>query len=1659
MTVLEKYRRNCRCRNRAWWVCFVLYGFLQLPAHAASGALQFDGVNDYVTFGPAPGLGLSALTLEAWIKRTGAGMASSSGSGGVIAVPLITKGRGEADGSNLDCNYFFGLRSTDFVLAADFEEGAGGVSPGLNHPITGTTVLATGAWYHVATTYDGTNWALYLDGQLEGQLAVGRPLRSDSIQHAALAAALQSTGAPEGAFAGLLDEVRIWNYARSASQIASNRSLQIASATGLVGRWSLDDGAGITATNTGSSALNGTLTNGPTWVAGYPFAAAPSVTLTNPVAGTVVTNPATLLFGVSAFDPDGSVTNVGFFTGSNLIGNSSSAPFAFTWANAPVGVHSLSAVAADNSGLTATSAPINLTVQDSIVQLISPVTGSRFLSPAVISLAADVSEANGTVSAVEFYAGTTSLGSASSAPWHLNWPASTLGTYLLTAVAIHAGGMHTSAPVTVQIATNIPPSVSITNPLSNAVLGTPGNLGIFASASDSDGSVTQVTFFTNGVLYAIDATPPFSVTWTNPPVGSHVLTAAAADNDGATQLSAGITVHVVNARLTRGPYLQQGTPFSAILRWRTDIATDGRVRFGLDPNFLTNTADETALTNDHTVRLSGLEPESRYYYSAGSSAVTLGVSTNYFLVTPPLPGTNRPVRAWVLGDPGTQDANQRAVRDAFYNYATNSPRADLVLLLGDNAYQNGTDAEYQSAIFDIYTNVLRNTFLWSCIGNHDTAQSATPAPDIPYFKLFTFPANGEAGGMPSGTEKYYSWDHANIHFVCLDSMTSSRAANGAMANWLRSDLGSTTQKWVIAIYHHPAYSKGSHDSDVDSELKEMRQNIAPILEAYGVDLTLAGHSHCYERSYLISGHYGLASTFTDAMKVDGGSGRTNGTGAYSRPYSLASKLGAIYCTTGSAGQTAGGALNHPAMFVSANTLGSVVLDIDGDRLDMKFLTSAGVVQDYFTILKGNQAVLPATPTNLTATLVGSNQIRLAWANVATNELGWEIDRSIDGATFSRIVTLGANLLNYTNGPLSLATTWFYRIRATNSVGASDWSTIASAATLSLPGTPGSFAATVTATNQITVAWINTASNAASLRLERSLDGISFSLLAPLATNVTSYANGGLAYATPYYYRLRSENLAGVSSWTPVANATTPAPPVVTVGGFSPIFQGIEFAAGTNFTGGFVDQVVRVMRVDLSDTNIQFRTTPPIVNPVSGSRETAGQTTTEFLTSQNLQAAINANYFSPCCGQPSGAPFDLVGLAISDGQLVSPQESADYSSTLFLPSNNVPLILHTNWPPINNAGVRNAVTGRYPLVIGGVKVGTNDTLNPRTAIGYSQDRRYLILLTIDGRQPGYSDGAADIDTAAWMVRYGAYEAVNLDGGGSTTMAISDGHGGATLLNRPIHNNIPGTERVVGNHLGIYARAFVPAGIATQPQSQVVNAGSLASFSVIATGSPPISYQWRFNGAPVSGATNASLILTNAIDAQAGIYSVVVGNTNSVVSALATLVINHPPSAPTVAVQRAVPCGVKLLAEQLLGSDIDGDVTELHLVGPASAGGGSVTRVGRWVVYAPPNLLPESDSFSYQLTDGRGGAATASVSVTIGTDNGPSANVVVEDLNNGSLRLRCSGIPGRPYFLQYTTVLSNPSWQPLAGAAADAQGAFEFIDTPPPGTPRFYRTIYP
>ncbi|HKZ79049.1 MAG TPA: post-COAP-1 domain-containing protein [Pyrinomonadaceae bacterium] len=420
------------------------------------------------------------------------------------------------------------------------------------------------------------------------------------------------------------------------------------------------------------------------------------------------------------------------------------------------------------------------------------------------------------------------------------------------------------------------------------------------------------------------------------------------------------------ASLVRGPYLQSGTPTSIVVRWRTDIPADSQVRYGPAPDALSSSSLDPAPTTEHEVVLSGLSPSTRYCYSVGSSSQVLsgGDDAHCFETAPPV-GTSSPVRIWAFGDAGFADDSQRAVRDAYLNFA-GGRRTNVWLMLGDNAYFNGTDAEYQAAVFDMYPSLLKSTVLWSTFGNHEAFSSDSPSQSGPYYDAFTFPTKGEAGGAASGTEAYYSFDYANIHFVSLDSDDTPRGTSDRMLTWLREDLSGNTQDWTIVMFHHPPYSKGSHDSDnaADSggRMMEMRENAMPIIEEFGVDLVLTGHSHSYERSFLLDGHDGTSDTLSEAMKKDPGDGRAIGDRAYFRPddVTLDGNAGTIHAVVGTGGQPGFGPFfNHPVMVTGFPALGSLVLDVSGPRLDGQFIDTRGVVRDSFAIEKA--AASPAVP--------------------------------------------------------------------------------------------------------------------------------------------------------------------------------------------------------------------------------------------------------------------------------------------------------------------------------------------------------------------------------------------------------------------------------------------------------------------------------------------------------------------------------------------------------------------------------------------------------------------------------------------------------------------------------------------------------------------------
>jgi len=422
------------------------------------------------------------------------------------------------------------------------------------------------------------------------------------------------------------------------------------------------------------------------------------------------------------------------------------------------------------------------------------------------------------------------------------------------------------------------------------------------------------------------------------------------------------------AKLIRGPYLQAASDTSIVIRWRTDVATRSKVAYGESFPELGQKKEMLSLSTEHEIKLIGLKPNTKYYYSVGSLNDTLEFSNTTYFTTLPKPGTEGNYHIGIFGDCGALTVNQAKVRDQFNQY-TKDIDLNAWILLGDNAYNDGTDIEFQAKFFNIYKDrLLKNYPVYPSPGNHDYhdvdfgAAYAQNTHNTAYYQNFTMPVNGEAGGVASKNPSYYSFDVGNIHFISLDSYGKEEDnyylydVESPQVKWVQQDLAANKNKgWVVAFWHYPPYSKGTHDSDTDGIMSRLRENFIKLLEKAGVDLIICGHSHVYERSKLMSGHYGHSSTFDPKLhNVSNSSGLLDGTpngGAYTKKKN---GKGTVYVVSGSSSYVGKPYPDfpHKAMYYSnATDAGAALLQVQGNRLQFKWICGDGVVRDQFTMEK------------------------------------------------------------------------------------------------------------------------------------------------------------------------------------------------------------------------------------------------------------------------------------------------------------------------------------------------------------------------------------------------------------------------------------------------------------------------------------------------------------------------------------------------------------------------------------------------------------------------------------------------------------------------------------------------------------------------------------
>ena len=359
---------------------------------------------------------------------------------------------------------------------------------------------------------NGTNATFYIDGQ-----AAGSDTLSGSFAPSNIPLLIGTHSVSGGYFPGLIDDMRLYNRALTATEVQQLYNL-----------------------GTGNSL--------------------PAVSISSPPNDANFTAGANITIEAAASDSDGSVSKVEFFQGTTLLGEDTTSPYSFTWNNVTAGSYSLTAKATDNLGAVTTSAVVNITVNavsntPPTVSITSPANNATFTAGANIAIDAKAADTDGTITKVEFFQGTTLLGEDTTSPYSFTWNNVSAGSYSLTAKATdNLGAATTSATVniTVNAVSNTPPTVSITSPADTATFTAGANIAIDATAADSDGTITKVEFFQGATLLGEDTSSPYSFTWNNVAAGSYSLTAKATDNASATTTSAPIAI-TVGANINNGP--------------------------------------------------------------------------------------------------------------------------------------------------------------------------------------------------------------------------------------------------------------------------------------------------------------------------------------------------------------------------------------------------------------------------------------------------------------------------------------------------------------------------------------------------------------------------------------------------------------------------------------------------------------------------------------------------------------------------------------------------------------------------------------------------------------------------------------------------------------------------------------------------------------------------------------------------------------------------------------------------------------------------------------------------------------------------------------------------------------------------------------------------
>lgn len=305
-----------------------------------------------------------------------------------------------------------------------------------------------------------------------------------------------------------------------------------------------------------------------------------------------------------------------------------------------------------------------------------------------------------------------------------------------------------------------------------------------------------------------------------------------------------VTVTLLSfAQTDRYPIIQSPNETSAIIAWNTSTAGVGTVQWGTVSGQLTNTLTESASTKVHSLSVTGLQPNTKYYYKASSGSFTS--SEEYFYTAKP--DSVRQLDFVVYGDCGFNSSQQDGISSAMA-----AQNHDFGLVVGDVDQYTGND--YDGNYFSHYVNILKHTCHFTAIGNHDILTNNTN-----YTDAFILPHNN-----PANSELYYSFTWGNAKFIAIDG-NIDYTSGSAQYTWLESELKCNDREWTFVYFHQPPWT---NDWDASYYIPftpffqyqgntDMRTSIVPLFEQYGVDFVLNGHAHDYQSGSYHGVHYNI----------------------------------------------------------------------------------------------------------------------------------------------------------------------------------------------------------------------------------------------------------------------------------------------------------------------------------------------------------------------------------------------------------------------------------------------------------------------------------------------------------------------------------------------------------------------------------------------------------------------------------------------------------------------------------------------------------------------------------------------------------------------------------------------------------------------------------